>query len=166
MKFSRPSRKTIMQFMMIILAIFAIRAWQQQDLTIGQSPSFSSKTLTGEVMNSNPLPNQAILIHFWATWCPICNVENSNIQAIADDYKVLNIAIQSGSDLDIKTYARENDMKLDNLINDQSGSIARLFGVKGTPTSFFINPRGGIQFTEVGYVTTLGYRLRLWWAGL
>ncbi len=152
--------------MMVILAIFIIRAWQQQDLTIGQVPSFSSKTLTGEVINSNPLPDRAVLIHFWATWCPVCNLENDNIQTISKDYKVLNIAIQSGSDLEIQAHAEENNMRLDNIINDQSGSISRLFGVKGTPSSFFINTKGKIQFTEVGYVTTLGYRLRLWWASL
>ena len=166
MQIKRPSRKTIMQMMMVILAIFIIRAYQQQDLTTGIVPSFSSQTLSGEVMSSNPMPDQGVLIHFWATWCPVCKLENDNIQAISKDYKVLNIAIQSGSDLELQSYAEDNNMKLDNLINDQSGSIAKLFGVKGTPSSFFINPKGQIQFTEVGYVTTLGYRLRLWWAGL
>ncbi|WP_249360578.1 redoxin domain-containing protein [Bathymodiolus heckerae thiotrophic gill symbiont] len=155
-----------MKFIMVILAIFLIREYQQQDLTSGLVPSFSSKTLSGEVMNSNPLPDQAILVHFWAVWCPICNLENDNIQALSKDYKVLNIAIQSGTDLEIETYAEDNNMALDNLINDRSGSISKLFGVKGTPSSFIINPKGRIQFTEVGYVTTLGYRLRLWWAGL
>ena len=57
-------------------------------------------------------------------------------------------------------------MRLDNVINDSSGSISRLFGVSGTPSSFIINPRGRIHFSEVGYVTTWGYRLRLWWASL
>jgi len=151
---------------MVIIAIFIIRVYQQQDLTIGLVPSFSSQTLSGEVMNSNPIPDKGSLIHFWATWCPVCNLENDNIQAISEDYKVLNIAIQSGSDLEIYAYAEENNMKPNNIINDQSGSIAKLFGVKGTPSSFFVNTKGQIQFTEVGYVTTLGYRFRLWWAGL
>ncbi|HIG89242.1 MAG TPA: redoxin domain-containing protein, partial [Candidatus Thioglobus sp.] len=87
MKINRPSRKTLMQFMMVVLAIFVIRMWQQQDLTQGMTPSFSSQTLTDEVMNSKPLPDQGILIHFWATWCPVCAVENDNIQALAEDYK-------------------------------------------------------------------------------
>jgi thiol-disulfide isomerase/thioredoxin len=166
MNIKRPKRKTIMQLMMIVLAIFIIRTYQQQDLTTGLVPSFRSQTLSGEVMNSNPLPDQGMLIHFWATWCPVCNLENDNIQAISKDYKVLNIAIQSGDDLEIKAHAEENNMQLDNIINDQSGSISKIFGVKGTPSSFFVNTKGQIQFTEVGYVTTLGYRLRLWWAGL
>ncbi|MBT6966818.1 MAG: thioredoxin, partial [Candidatus Thioglobus sp.] len=35
MNIKRPKRKTIMQLMMIVLAIFIIRAYQQQDLTTG-----------------------------------------------------------------------------------------------------------------------------------
>lgn len=155
-----------MQFMLVILAIFAIRAWQQQDLTIGQVPSFTSKTLSGETLNSNPLPDQAILIHFWATWCPVCELENDNIQSLSQDYKVLNIAIQSGTDRDIIEYAKEHDLMLNNIINDHNGSLAKLFGIKGTPTSFVVNRYGRIQFVEVGYATELGLRLRLWWAGL
>ncbi len=151
---------------MVILAIFVIRAWQQQDLSVGMVPSFTSQTLSGQVVNSNPLPDQAILIHFWATWCSICRLENDNIQALSKDYKVLNIAMQSGTDAELKKYANEHNMRLDNIINDNSGSLAKLFGVRATPSSFFINTKGKIQFVEVGYVTTWGYKLRLWWAGL
>ncbi|WXT99769.1 MAG: Thiol-disulfide oxidoreductase ResA [Catillopecten margaritatus gill symbiont] len=166
MNIKRPSRKTLMQFMMVILAIFVIRAWQQQDLTTGMVPSFTSKTLSGEIVNSKPLPDEAILVHFWATWCGICKLENDNIQAVSEEYKVLNIALQSGTDDELKKYAAENNMQIDNIINDNSGSLARLFGVNVTPSSFFVNTEGKIQFVEIGYVTTWGYKLRLWWAGL
>ncbi len=162
----KPTRKTLMQFMLVILAIFVIRAWQQQDLVIGMVPSFTSKTLSGEIVNSKPLPNQAVLVHFWATWCGVCRLENDNIQTISEDYRVLNIALQSGTDAELKEYAKEHNMRLDNIINDNSGTLAKLFGVHATPSSFFINPEGRIQFSEVGYVTTLGYRLRLWWMTL
>lgn len=167
MNLKSPTRKTLMQFIMVILAIFVIRTWQQQDLTVGMVPSFTSKTLSGDIVNSKPLPKQAVLVHFWATWCGICGLENDNIQALnGKDYRVLNIAMQSGTDTELKQYAQEHNMRLDNIINDNSGALARLFGVRATPSSFFINPEGRIQFVEVGYVTTLGYRLRLWWATL
>ncbi|HIE77685.1 MAG TPA: redoxin domain-containing protein [Candidatus Thioglobus sp.] len=166
MKINRPNRKTIMQFMMVIIAIFAIRMWQQQDLTYGNVPSFSSKTLTGEILSSQPPENEPMLIHFWATWCKICSMENDNIQAIGEHYKTLNIAIESGSDEEIIQYAVKNDLKLDNIINDSSGSISRLFRVNATPTSFIVSPDGLIEFSEVGYTTRLGLWLRLWWSGI
>lgn len=166
MKIKRPTRKGIMQFALVILAVFVIRAWQQQELTIGMVPSFSAKTLSGDIISSKPTTDEAILIHFWATWCGICRLENDNIQAVSEDYTVLNIAMQSGSDAELRQYASEQDMKINNIINDNSGSLAQLFGVYATPSSFFISPEGKIQFSEVGYVTTFGYKLRLWWLEL
>ena len=166
MKINLPSKKTVMQLMLVVLIILVIRAWQQESLTAGQVPNFSSKTLTGEMLSSAPMPDKAVLIHFWATWCLVCTIEKGNIESIAEDYKVLNIAIQSGTDEEVRAHAQENNMRLDNIINDQSGSISKLFGIRGTPSSFVINTQGKIQFSEVGYVTTWGYRLRLWWASL
>lgn len=165
MKINRLSKKTLMQFALVILAIFAIRMWQQQDLSQGLAPSFESKTLTGARISSYA-NDEATLIHFWATWCGICRIENSNIQSISKDYRVLNIALQSGTDTELKKYANEHNMRLDNIVNDNSGSLAKLFGVRATPSSFFISKHNRIKFIEVGYVTTLGYRLRLWWLNL
>ena len=161
----RIKKKTILQWALIIIAFFSFRLYQQQDLTAGQVPSFNSKTITNQVMSSSS-PDQAVLIHFWATWCSICKLENDNIQALSKNYQVLNIALQSGSDAQIIKYAEQNDMMLANIINDNSGSLAKLMGVKVTPTSFFIDKHGKIKFTEIGYVTELGYKLRLWWANL
>ncbi len=157
-------RKIILQWLLIIIAIFSFRAYQQHNLSSGIVPSFNSKTLSGAIVSS--YSSEPILIHFWATWCGICQLENDNIQSISRDYRVLNIAMQSGSDADLQAYAQKHDMKTDNIINDNSGSLARLLGVKATPTSFFISKDNQIKFSEVGYVSTLGYRLRLWWISL
>ena len=40
-----------------------------------------------------------ILIHFWATWCPTCKLEASNIQTISENFEVLTIAVSSGDGL-------------------------------------------------------------------
>jgi len=157
-------RKTILQWLLVIIAIFSFRAYQQHDLSSGIVPSFNSKTLSGTNVSSHS--NEPTLIHFWATWCGICQLENDNIQSISRDYRVLNIAMQSGSDTDLQAYAQEHDMRTDNIINDNFGSLAKLLGVKATPTSFFISKDNQIKFSEVGYVSMLGYQLRLWWISL
>lgn len=155
----KNKKKTILQIILVIAIFFAFRFWQQQDLLATEAPVLNLKTLTGEIISSND--ENPVLVHFWATWCVICNLENSNIQSIGEDYKVLNIAMQSGSDAEIIKHAKANNMQIDNIINDASGSLARIFGTKATPTSFFIY-KNKIKFIEVGYTTTLGYKLRLW----
>ncbi|BAF61746.1 redoxin domain-containing protein [Candidatus Vesicomyidisocius calyptogenae] len=161
---NHKKRKIFLQWLLVIIAIFSFRVYQQHDLSSGVIPSFNSKTLSNVVVSSHS--NKPTLIHFWATWCRICQLENDNIQTISSNYRVLNIAIQSGSDTDLKAYAKEHDMKIDNIINDKSSSLAKLLGVKATPTSFFISKDNQIKFSEVGYVSMLGYRLRLWWTSL
>lgn len=155
----KNKKKTILQWILIIAIFFVFRFWQQQDLVSDEAPLFNSKTLTGEVISS--VSEEPVLVHFWATWCGVCSVENANIQSLSKHHKVLNIAMQSGSDESIITYAQKENMQLDNIINDNTGSLAKLFGVKATPTSFFIF-KNKIKFIEVGYTTTLGYNIRLW----
>ena len=166
MKIKRPTRKTILQIILVILVIFAVRIYQQQELTQGLVPSFSSKTPSGEVIESRAASERATLVRFWASWCKICHIENANVETLIPRYRVINIALQSGSDEEVLHYAQENSMSPVNIVNDQNGSLARLFGVQVTPSSFVLDPQGRIVFREVGYVTTLGYHLRLWWAGL
>ncbi len=161
---NHEKRKTFLQWILVIIAIFSFRIYQQQDLSSGVIPKFNSKTLSNVFVSSHS--NKTTLIHFWATWCRICQLENDNIQTISSDYRVLNIAMQSGSDADLKAYAKEHDMKIDNIINDKSNSLAKLLGITATPTSFFISKSNQIKFSEVGYVSMLGYRLRLWWTSL
>lgn len=156
---SKKTKKSILQWILIIAIIFGARSWQQQNLLSEEAPIFSSNTLTGEIISS--AGKDPVLVHFWATWCGVCSVENSNIQSIGKNYKVLNIAMQSGTDAEIIKYANKNNMQLGNIINDNSGSLARIFGVSATPSSFVIF-ENQIKFIEVGYTTTWGLKLRLW----
>jgi thiol-disulfide isomerase/thioredoxin len=161
---TKKQKKNLLQWALIIAVFFSFRAYQQSDLSHGIVPSFQSKGLTGQSFSSNN--NTPKLIHFWATWCGVCRLENDNIQSLSQDYEVLNIAMQSGTDAELIEYAKQNNLVLDNIINDNNASLAKILGVKATPTSFFINQQNQIEFIEIGYTSTIGYKLRLWWASL
>lgn len=153
-------QKTILKITFVIVIIFAFKFWQQQDMP-RTSPILTLKTITNKVISSKS--DEPIVVHFWATWCKLCYYENSNIQTIMSNHKVLNIAISSGDDANIIQYANKNNLILDNIINDKTGELSRQFAVKGTPTSFIIKD-SKIKFIEVGYTTTIGMRIRLWLA--
>ena len=165
MKISRPKKKTILQIIFLILIVFIVRIYQQNDLLKDDAFLFNSLNLNKKVVEVQT-KNAPILLHFWATWCAICKLEGNNAQNLSPKYTVVNVAMQSGSDAELLKYAEENEMNSDLIINDNSGSIARKYGVKATPTSFVIDKNGKIIFTEVGFTTELGLRLRLWWASL
>jgi thiol-disulfide isomerase/thioredoxin len=109
--------------------------------------------------------NGPILIHFWATWCPVCKLEASNINFLSKHFNVLTIAVKSGNNQEIQKYLDEHGYKY-KVINDASGAISSKFKISGFPTTFVYDKNKKLAFSEVGYTSTLGLALRMWWAAL
>ncbi|WP_415397669.1 redoxin domain-containing protein [Sulfurimonas sp. CS5] len=106
-----------------------------------------------------------ILIHFWATWCPTCKLEASNIQTISENYEVLTIAVNSGDNNDIKKYMNKHNLSY-KVYNDNNGFFAKEFKIAAYPTTFIYNKNKELVFSEVGFTSTWGLWIRMWWAGL
>jgi thiol-disulfide isomerase/thioredoxin len=149
----------------VILAIYlAVKAFMQRDLVNGPVPSLEGTLLGGQSFTLQSYQGKPVLLHFWATWCSICKMEGSSIASISEDYQVITVAMNSGTDMEISAYLEEQGLSFP-VVVDENGAMAEHFGVRGVPTSFIIDPKGDIQFTEVGFTTELGLRLRLWLAG-
>ena len=155
--------KLAIEILIILLIYFAIKAYMQRDLVQGIAPPLQSTLLSGQVVDLNSYQGEPLLLHFWATWCGVCRLEENSIDAISKDRPVLTIAMSSGSNKEISEYLKNNNLSFP-VINDNDGKLAQRFGVSGVPTSFIIDPRGNIVYTEVGFTTSWGLRLRLWLA--
>ena len=105
------------------------------------------------------------LIHIWATWCPTCKLEASNIQTLSKYYNVLTIAVKSGSNDDIQRWMNESEYDF-NVVNDSSGFMASYFQVSVFPTTLIYDKGKKLIFSDVGYTSTWGLFLRMWWASL
>jgi len=116
-------------------------------------------------LNNIALNNKPIMIHFWSTWCPICKIEAPNIQEISQNYKVLTIASQSGTNKDIINYLQENDVNFD-FINDKDNKYTEQFNITVFPTTLIYDKNKKLVFSEVGYTSTFGLYIRMWWASL
>jgi thiol-disulfide isomerase/thioredoxin len=110
------------------------------------------------VMNS--YKKEPLVVHFWATWCPTCKLEASNIEAISKNYNVITVAVNSGSNKKIQAFMKERNLNY-RTINDDSGALAKKFGIEAYPTTLIYDKEGELKFTEVGYSTTLGLHTRL-----
>lgn len=155
--------KFALQGLLIIALYLAIKAYMQRDLIEGRVPVLQDMLLSGQTVDLQELQGQPVLLHFWATWCSICKLEEGSINAISNDHMVITVAMQSGNHLQVKTYLEENELSFP-VVVDEKGVIAKRFGVTGVPTSFIIDANGNIAFTEVGYTTAWGLRFRLWLA--
>ncbi|MDH5395873.1 MAG: protein disulfide oxidoreductase [Gammaproteobacteria bacterium] len=165
MKLNKKILRWVFELTLILVVLVAVRLWLQRDVVSGTAPDFSAYTLNNKSFELYQNTRRPILVHFWATWCPVCKLEQSNIDNIAKDYSVITVAMQSGSNQEVQQFMSEQQLSF-NVINDESGLLSKKYNIKGVPVSFVINDKNKIEFVEVGYTTEMGLRLRMWWAGL
>jgi peroxiredoxin len=157
------SVKLTLEILVVLLVFVAIKTYMQRDLVQGPAPALHDTFIDGQPANLQNLQGKPVLLYFWATWCPVCKMQNGSVAAISRDHTVVTVAMNSGTDLEIEAFLNEKQLSFP-VIADESGVIASQFGVNGVPTSFIIDPAGNIAFTEMGYTTEWGLRLRLWLA--
>ena len=164
----KPWVKNSLTVLLFVAAFLLIRPIMQGDVIQGQAPVMQVQTITGKQIDLQALNQQGkpVLVHIWATWCPICSASKGGIESISEDYDVINIATQSLDDDQLLDYAKEHKMNPDIIVNDLSGHWMTTFGAKAVPADFVIAPNGEIEFIEVGFTTSWGLRLRLWWSQL
>lgn len=161
-----PTRRwlrRVVEVLMVLVVILGIRAYQQRDIVTGPAPTLAGVLLDGKTFALTPIAGQTQLVHFWASWCPICRAEQGSIAALARDYPVVTVAMQSGSDEEVARHMQKEALSFP-VLNDPEGTLAAQWGVRGVPASFIVDAAGRVRFVEVGYTTEIGLRLRLWLA--
>lgn len=148
---------------LVLVVVFGVQWWQSRDLPLGAAPSLAGADLQGQPLALLNQQGKPVLVHFWATWCPICRLEEGSIASIAEDHAVLTVATNSGSAEEVAAYLKEQGVDFP-VILDESGDLARRWNVHGVPASFVINDEGDIDYAAVGYSTELGLRARLFLA--
>ena len=145
---------------LLVLAFAVIQWWQSRDLIEGRAPP-----LVGYLLDGSPYQLTAtqrpVLVHFWATWCPICRLEQDSIASIAADWPAITIATTSGSAAEVSGYLMAHSLTMPVLL-DENGEIARRWGVQGVPATFIVDGDNHIRHAGRGYATEVGLRLRLW----
>jgi thiol-disulfide isomerase/thioredoxin len=147
----------------ILLLLLAVRAWMQRGMVDGVVPELEGRLLNEEYYSLLADNRRPLLVHFWASWCPVCKLEQESIQAISDDHPVITIAMQSGEASQVAKYMQQQRLRF-SVINDPNGMLSRRFGVRAVPSSFIVADNNTIVFRETGYTTGIGLRLRLWLA--
>lgn len=161
----RPWQRRLLEVVLILAVALAVRGYMQRDLVSGPAPVLEGVLLDGRVVSLDALARRdgPVLVHFWATWCPICGLEHDSIQAISRDHPVVSVAMQSGDTAQVREFMHEEALDYPVLV-DELGALAGRYGVRGVPTSLVVDREGRIRFTEVGYTTEWGLRARLWLA--
>ncbi len=152
-----------LEILLIVAVVLLVRAWLARDLAQGPAPTIEADLLDGSPISLADYTDRPMLLHFWATWCPICRLEEGEIMRLSRSHPVLTVAMQSGTSGEVEAHLTERERELD-VVNDPDGALARRYGVRAVPSTFIIDRDGQIVFRKQGYAPPLELRFRLWLA--
>lgn len=119
-------------------------------------PDFSYTLTDGSTHHLSDLQGQRVMINFWATWCPPCNAEMPDIQEAFQELRdegFVVLAVSQDADVRrIEPFVRQNSLTFP-VIADPQGKIGRSYGVRGLPSSYFINSDGTLHSRTLGVVS-------------
>ena len=125
-----------------------------------KAADFSWTDETGKKISfSDFSKDNVVLINFWATWCGPCRRELPDLIALHDEYKdknikIIGISVDRDGDVLNLVHAFAVQANLSYPIVIDNGELEQAFGgIRGIPTSFFVNKKGEIVKKMIGMQT-------------
>jgi peroxiredoxin len=133
---------------------FAASMEKERNLAIGSmAPDFTQNDIHDKPVKLSDFRGKYVLLDFWASWCGPCRQENPVVVKAFNKYKDKNFTVLSVSlDQPGKKDQWLAAIKKDGLegwthVSDLkywSNAVVALYGVRGVPTNFLIDPAGKI----------------------
>lgn len=119
------------------------------------APQFALNNTEGKPVALSSLRGKYVLIEFWASWCSPCRAENPNLRAQYEKYHDKGFEVL-GVSLDDDKAKWTQAIAADKLpwihVSDLKGwnnEAGRLYGVRGVPASYLLDPEGKIIATNL-----------------
>jgi peroxiredoxin len=149
----------------IVVAIFGVAgALRSRDHLRGPVPALTLAALEGPAVALPALAGKPAILAFFAPWCGVCKITAQNVRWAADAAgeraRVVSIGSSYEESGSVRAYAAEHELPAPVLL-DEGGRAAAAFGVTAYPTFIFVDARGRVTGSTVGYTTTAGLLARL-----
>ncbi len=126
-------------------------------LTVGAlAPALTGTTLDGATLNLADLRGKAVVVNFWASWCPPCKREFPAFKAVltrhaGDGLAIVGVLFNDGA-APARAFVQQEGATWPTIL-DPSGSAARTFEVFGAPETFLIDRNGVVRARLLGDLT-------------
>ena len=124
-----------------------------ETLTGRMAPDFTLQTLDGRDIRLSDLRGQPVLLDFWAVWCGYCRQSLPTVELLHRTFqeKGLHVfGVDSEPEDTARDYLLKNGYTVPSLI-DPDNRVARLYQVRGWPTTVLIDADGRVVFHETGF---------------
>jgi thiol-disulfide isomerase/thioredoxin len=118
-----------------------------------RAPDFQLKDTDGQYVSLSDMMGQPVMINFWASWCGPCLMEMPYIQQVYDEWSgegLVLLAVNCGESSSRVTAFMQSYGYTFPVLLDSNGRVSDDYGVRGIPTTLFIDAYGIVQGREVG----------------
>jgi peroxiredoxin len=114
------------------------------------APQFALNTLDGTPVALADLRGKAVLVNFWASWCPPCIEETPALIEAYNELKAENPNIEfvgigtNDEKANLVKFAESYQVPY-LMLDDADGRVGDAYAVRGMPTTFFIDSAGVVR---------------------
>ena len=162
-------RGALLLVAMLCLPLLAHAQFQKTPWPAAQAtPALDLTDLQGQHWTTERLKGRAVVLNFWATWCPPCKEELPSLQTLHEmgggDPVVIGINVRETAS-HVRRYLASTGMNFP-VVLDPQAELAKRFGITAFPTTLLIAPDGKIRWRVVGEVDWVGAEAGRWIASL
>jgi len=118
------------------------------------APDFSLPTLSS-IVTLSELQGSPVILNFWYIGCAPCLVELPYLNAASTEYSdkltIVTINVKDSPD-DTREFFNDNEHNFITAI-DLDKQVAPAYGIRFTPTTYFIDSNGIIRYAKLGAFT-------------
>jgi peroxiredoxin len=145
----------------LVFLALCLMSFGQSDTTtltkVGDmAPSFKCKTIDGKSLDISKLKGKVIMVNFFATWCPPCNLELPVLQKkVWDKYRnnpdfILIILGREHSESEVRDFVTKKKFTM-HFAADPKREIFRLYATQNIPRNVLIGKDGRILYQATGF---------------
>lgn len=154
----KPIKQLIIFMLLTSVIAIAVDWWRGQVLFNKPLPVLNGVTLSGDNIDIIEMSKDgAVLVYFWARWCPVCDFVSPAVNFTANYFPVVTVAMSSGDDVKMNQFLQYKDYRF-NTINDNHNQIAQDWAMQFTPTLMVFND-GQLKHYTTGFTSLIG----IWW---
>ena len=149
--------KKLITVILVASTLLSINANAEDTAVAPQAPAWQLKNQAGDTISSRQFEGQGVILHFWATWCPYCKKLQPKLVKLEKKYqhqgvKIVAISFNEDDGALPQDELASRGYSFPTAINGDQ--VAIKYGVKGTPTTFFINKNNQVIFKSTSSDTS------------